>query len=161
MDRNTQRQPSCSVTVPATSGPTITGSTHAAEKAASTDGRSASGYARPTTTYNATITSPPPIPCTPRPTTNSHISGAHPATTSPAPNVAIPVNRGTSGPLRSHHSPDSAIANRLAVKYAEKANAYNAIPSRACPTAGMAVVTALASNAMSETTEMIPRVRAR
>ncbi len=43
MERNTQRQLSCSVTVPATSGPTITGRTQAAEKEARIDGRSRSG----------------------------------------------------------------------------------------------------------------------
>lgn len=50
MARKTQRQPNCSVTVPATSGPTITGTTQAAENDAMIDGRSRSGYARPTTT---------------------------------------------------------------------------------------------------------------
>ena len=43
MDRKTQRHPARSVTVPATSGPTITGSTQAAEKDASTAGWSRCG----------------------------------------------------------------------------------------------------------------------
>ena len=59
---------------------------------------------------------------------NVHMSCAEPETTSPAPKAAIPANSGTSGPRRSHHSPDSAIANRLAVKYAEKAYAYSSTP---------------------------------
>ncbi len=48
---------------------------------------------------------------------------APPATSSPTPNAAIPLNSGASGPRRSHHSPASAMANRLAVKKAEKAKA--------------------------------------
>ncbi len=43
MERKTQRQPRCSVTVPETSGPTITGTTQAAENDAITAGRSRSG----------------------------------------------------------------------------------------------------------------------
>ncbi len=86
---------------------------------------------------------------------------APPAITSPAPNAAIPLNSGASGPRRSLHSPQSAIANRLAVKNAENAKAYSPMPSRARAATGIAVFTALASKATSETTEMMPRVSAR
>ncbi len=41
--RNTQRQPTCWVTAPDTTGPTIEGSTQAEENAANTAGRSRSG----------------------------------------------------------------------------------------------------------------------
>lgn len=87
--------------------------------------------------------------------------GAPPATSSPTPNAAIPPNSGPSGPRRSLHSPASAIANRLAVKKAEKAKAYSPMPSRARAARGIAVFTALASKATTETTEMIPKVSAR
>jgi hypothetical protein len=116
MDRKTQRHPSCSVTVPDTSGPTIDGTTQDAANDAITEGRSRSGYASPTTTYSATITSPPPKPCTARPSTNVPIVPAVPLTTSPAAKAAIPAVSGASGPLRSHHWPLTTIASSEVVK---------------------------------------------
>lgn len=62
------------------------------------------------------MTSPPPSPCTARPATNVHMPGAVPATTRPAPNTAIPVNSGRSGPLRSHHWPETTSAKSVVVK---------------------------------------------
>ena len=53
------------------------------------------------------------------------------------------------------------MANRLVVKYDEKANAYSAIPSNSRAATGMAVPTAIASKAMSRTTETMPTLRAR
>ncbi|CAM5733931.1 hypothetical protein SALBM311S_11265 [Streptomyces alboniger] len=158
---NTQRQPRCSVTAPAASGPTIDGTTQLAAKAAMMAGRNRSGYARPTTTYNATITSPPPSPCTARPRMNSHIAVAVPANSSPAAKAAMPVVSAPSGPLRSDHCPASTIPNRLVVKYPENANAYNDTPSSSRAATGIAVPTAVASNAISSTTETIPMLNAR
>lgn len=101
------------------------------------------------------------MPWTPRPTMNIPMLRAAPAISRPVPNAAIPVNSGPSGPRRSLHSPASAIANRLAVKNAEKPKAYSPMPSSARAATGIAVFTALASKATSETTEMMPRVSAR
>ena len=119
MARNTQRQPSCSVTVPDTSGPTIDGTTQDAAKAAITEGRSRSGYARPTTTYSATITSPPPSPCTARPSTNSHIDRRGPADHQPGREAAdARGQRRAAARCRSHHWPLTTIASSDVVKYA-------------------------------------------
>ncbi len=156
MPRNTQRQPSCSVTAPEASGPTTEGTTQLAAKAAMIEGRSRSGYARPTTTYSATITSPPPSPCTARPRTKSHIAPAVPDSTSPAAKAPIPAVSAPSGPRRSAHCPASTMPNRLVVKYAENAKPYTEIPSSSRAATGMAVPTAMASKAISSTTETIP-----
>ncbi len=149
------------MTAPEITGPRIDGSTQAAENAANTAGRSRSGNARPTTTYSATITSPPPRPCTARPATNIHMFTAVPAVTSPAANTAIPLNSGASGPRRSHHCPETTIASSVVVKYAENANAYRPMPSSCRAAVGIAVFTAVASKASSSTTETMPRVSAR
>ncbi len=158
---NTQRQPSCSVTAPAASGPTIDGTTHPAANAAMMAGRNGSGYARPTTTYSATITSPPPSPCTARPRMNVHIAPAVPDSSSPAAKPAMPVVSGPSGPRRSAHCPASTMPNRLVVKYPENANAYSDTPCSSRAATGIAVPTAVASKAISRTTETMPMLSAR
>lgn len=75
------------------------------------------------TTYRATITSPPPSPWTARPAMKTHMLVAAPESSRPTPNAVIPVASGWSGPRRSAHCPERTMANRLVVKYAEKANA--------------------------------------
>ncbi len=97
--RNTQRQPTCSATSPASTGPTITGTTQAPANAANTRGCNAAGYTWPTTTYSATVSSPPPKPWATRPTMSTHICGASPATSSPA--TKQPFRSTVDGPARA------------------------------------------------------------
>lgn len=66
-----------------------------------------------------------------------------------------------SGPRRSDHCPASTIPNRLVVKYPENAKAYSDTPSSSRAATGIAVPTAVASKAMSSTTETIPILSAR
>lgn len=63
------------------------------------------------------------MPWTARPAMNVHIPPAVPESSSPTPNAPIPVASGASGPRRSAHCPESTMAKRLVVKYAENANA--------------------------------------
>ncbi len=53
------------------------------------------------------------------------------------------------------------MPNRLVVKYPENANAYSDTPSNSRAATGIAVPTAVASKAMSSTTETIPTLNAR
>lgn len=53
------------------------------------------------------------------------------------------------------------MAKRLVVKYAEKAKAYSGTPCSSRAATGIAVPTAVASKAISSTTETIPMLRAR
>ena len=53
------------------------------------------------------------------------------------------------------------MPNRLVVKYAENANAYNGHPSSSRAATGIAVPTAVASKAISSTTETMPMLSAR
>jgi hypothetical protein len=92
---------------------------------------------------------------------NTHIAPAVPDSSSPAPKEAMPVVSGARGPCRSDHCPASTIPNRLVVKYPEKANAYSEIPSSSRAATGIAVPTAVASKAMSSTTETMPTLSAR
>ncbi len=92
---------------------------------------------------------------------NSHIAPAVPASTRPAAKEAMPAVSGPSGPLRSDHWPDSTMPNRLVVKYPENANAYSATPFSSRAATGIAVPTAVASKAISSTTETMPMLRAR
>ncbi|CAM5432761.1 hypothetical protein SFUMM280S_05518 [Streptomyces fumanus] len=92
---------------------------------------------------------------------NSHIAPAVPDSTSPAAKLPIPQVSGPIGPRRSDHCPDSTIPNRLVVKYPENANAYSDTPSSSRAATGIAVPTAVASKAMSTTTETMPMLRAR
>lgn len=92
---------------------------------------------------------------------NTHIAPAVPDSNSPAPKEAMPVVNGPRGPRRSDHCPDSTIPNRLVVKYPENANAYSGTPSNSRAATGIAVPTAVASKAMSSTTETIPKLSAR
>ncbi len=62
------------------------------------------------------MTSPPPKPCTARPSTNTHMTPAVPAHTSPAAKAPIPTASGRRGPCRSHPCPARTIPNRLVVK---------------------------------------------
>ncbi len=91
----------------------------------------------------------------------THIAPAVPDSSSPAPKEAMPADNGPSGPRRSDHCPASTIPNRLVVKYPENAKAYSATPSNSRAATGIAVPTAVASKAMSSTTETIPTLNAR
>ncbi|CAM5268060.1 hypothetical protein SVIOM74S_02258 [Streptomyces violarus] len=73
----------------------------------------------------------------------------------------MPVVSGASGPRGSDHWPESTMANRLVVKYAEKAKAYSGTPFSSRAATGMAVPTAVASKAISRTTETMPMLSAR
>ncbi|PPS67021.1 hypothetical protein BV882_39780 [Streptomyces sp. 46] len=73
----------------------------------------------------------------------------------------MPAVNGPRGPRRSDHCPESTIPNRLVVKYPENANAYRDTPFRSRAATGIAVPTAVASKAMSSTTETIPTLNAR
>jgi hypothetical protein len=159
--RNTQRQPACSTSSPATGGPATAGSSQAAANAAKMRGRSAGGTTRPTTTYSATENSPLPNPCTARPTASTVIDGASPATSSPSTNAATPTRIDAAGPRASLHTPASTIPITLVASGSPNASAYPATPSSAAATVGIAVATAIASNAPSETRATEPTVSAR
>lgn len=62
------------------------------------------------------MTSPPPKPCTARPSTNTHMAPAVPEITSPEAKAAIPTVSGRSGPCRSAHWPTRTMPKRLVVK---------------------------------------------
>lgn len=86
---------------------------------------------------------------------------AVPDSSSPAAKAVIPVVSGARGPSRSAHCPANTIPNRLVVKYAENANAYNDTPSSSRAATGIAVPTAVASKAISSSTNTIPMLSAR
>ncbi len=86
---------------------------------------------------------------------------AVPASSSPAAKAAIPALTAPTGPRRSAHCPASTIPNREVVKNPENANAYSDTPSSSRAATGMAVPTAVASKAISSTTETIPMLSAR
>lgn len=101
------------------------------------------------------------MPCTNRPATNSSIVGASPASNSPATNAATPVAIGGSGPRTSLHRPPSTVAITLAASVALKARLYRCMPPRSRATTGMAVATAMASNACNITRATSPTLSAR
>lgn len=92
---------------------------------------------------------------------NCHIDPAVPASSSPAAKAPMPQASEPSGPPRSDHWPASTMPKRLVVKYPEKANAYSDSPSSSRAATGIAVPTAVASKAMSSTTETMPMLSAR
>jgi hypothetical protein len=87
--------------------------------------------------------------------------GARPHTKVPTTNPVSPAVSGGTGPLRSAHPPDAAVANRAAAVIAVEPQAYNASPSRSRAALGIAVMTPIASNAMIDMTAMTPMVRTR
>ncbi len=92
---------------------------------------------------------------------NIHMVPAVPDSSSPAPKALIPVASGASGPRLSAHWPESTMAKRLVVKYAENANAYSGMPCSSRAATGIAVPTAVASKAIRNTTETMPTLSAR
>ncbi len=120
--RKTQRQPRWSTTSPASPGPTIAGTTHAAANAENTAGRRSGANTRATSTYSATPNSPLPTPWTARPAIRAPIPVAVPATTSPTTNSATPVHIAGVGPVRSHHRPAVSMPTTLVAKTTAKAN---------------------------------------
>lgn len=92
---------------------------------------------------------------------NGHIAPAVPESSRPTAKEAMPQVSGASGPRRSDHWPESTIPNRLVVKYPENANAYRDTPFSSRAATGIAVPTAVASKAISSTTETIPMLSAR
>ena len=88
--------------------------------------------------------------------TSTSIDGAEPATTSPIPNVTAATTNGTTGPRRSDTSPAMAIPSRLVVRKTEKARPYCCRPPSSRAATGIAVATAIASNATATTTPTTP-----
>src|SRR5215475_10148261 len=154
----TSRQDRCWATSPATTGPTSAGSTQAAETWANNLGRYRTAYRSPITTYTATMTRPEPKPCTARPSTNTAIAGAAPATSRPAANVASPASSGSRAPRRSATPPEVTIPTTLATRNAVNDQPYEARPRSSRTAVGSAVATAIASNAISVTTRTSPTV---
>jgi hypothetical protein len=74
-------------------------------------------------TYKVTTSAPPPRPWIIRPTMNTNIVGAVPATTMPPVKSKTPRTNGRTGPIRSHTSPARIVANMLAVMKPENAHA--------------------------------------
>ena len=89
--RNTHGHPTLSAMRPAMNGPTSDGTTQAAANPANMPGCRRGGMILATITYSATVSPPPPRPCTSRPATSCHISTAVPAMTSPPANRATEV----------------------------------------------------------------------
>jgi hypothetical protein len=81
------------------------------------------GKTNPTTTYNPTVSAPPPRPCRTRPTSSTSIDGASPHTSSPAEKSAIDASSGTTGPVRSLHMPAATIPTTPLASGAAKASA--------------------------------------
>lgn len=86
---------------------------------------------------------------------------AVPDSSSPAANAPMPEASEPSGPSRSDHCPASTIPNRLVVKYPENAKAYRATPPSSRAATGIAVPTAVASKAITSTTDTMPMLSAR
>ena len=119
--RNTQRQPRCWVSAPASSGPTSEGRTQAVEMAVKIFGRWVSTYCSPIRTYIAVISRPEARPCTTRPSTKIHIAGANPLTSRPPVNSTRPVVMGSRGPRASLSWPLTTIPTMLAIRNPVKA----------------------------------------
>ncbi|GAA2795794.1 hypothetical protein GCM10020219_078790 [Nonomuraea dietziae] len=68
---------------------------------------------------------------------------------------------GGRGPLTSLHLPPSTVAITLAARVALKARLYRCMPSSSLATTGMAVATAIASNATSMTRATRPELSER
>lgn len=96
--RKTQRQPTASVTIPASAGPTRPGTTQALEVSAIMRGRARGAYARAITAYTTALIAPDPDPWMARPTITICIDGARPAMTIPAANSSAPRTNGRAGP---------------------------------------------------------------
>src|SRR4051812_28078737 len=104
---------------------------------------------------------PPDSPWTARPRTNTSIVVAVPAMTSPTMNAPTAPATTAHGPTRPHRSPARTIDTRETARNALKPQAYNDRPSRSRTTTGIAVATAMASNAMARTRATMPAVRRR
>ena len=97
--------------------------THAAANPAKILACSAGGYTRATITYSATVSAPPPSPCTSRPVTNTPIAPAVPATTRPTMNRATDAKSAFRGLPRSDQAPASTIPTTLTASGPANANA--------------------------------------
>ena len=87
--------------------------------------------------------------------------GASAATTTPAANSASPTSSGRTGPVRSTMRPAAAMANICGIITAEKAQAYSSASPRSAAAAGIAVTTAIPSNATAVMQTSSPSVRVR
>ena len=159
--RNTQRQPSCSVTTPVTTGPSTDGRIQAADTSENICGRRAAGSTRATSTIRDTSISASAKPLTSRPATTTGIAHARPTSSWAAANAATPVRSTGSGPRRSAHAPATASATRKLAAGAALASPNDARLSKSRTTVGSAVPTARSANAASVTIATVPTDSAR
>lgn len=146
---NTPRQCPTSAIAPAASGPAIDGTSHAVVSSPNILARRDSGMARAMITYTRTETTPPPRPCSNRPTTKTGMPGATTHRAIPVRNSPPPQINGVVIPARSAQVPPATIPIRAAVMVAAYAKEYHPRPSRSAATTGRTVVTANDSNAMN------------
>src|SRR4051794_12987777 len=109
-------------------------------------------------TYSTTEITPPPRPCTSRPATKTAMCPASPAVSRPRANAPTPQGRATRAPRRSPRSPPTTIPTTWATRKALNGQAYQARPRRSATAVGIAVPTAMASNAMKVTSRTRPAV---
>ena len=159
--RNTQRQPSCSVTTPVTTGPRTEGRIQAADTRANIRGRSVGCRTRATSTIRDTSMSASPAPLTSRPRTTTGIAQARPTSSWATANAATPVRRTGSGPRRSAQPPATASATRKLAAGAALASPNDASASKSRTTVGSAVPTARSANAARVTIATVPTESAR
>lgn len=113
--QNTQCQLSFSVIAAAMGGPAKLGSTQQNEKAVISRWRCSSPKAWATSTMRATLSAPPPKPCTPRIASRKCIDGEAPAPSSPMPKITEPATSGTTTPVRSAIRPPITMAKTWAM----------------------------------------------
>src|SRR3712207_5589040 len=109
-------------------------------------------------TYSRTTMTPAPNPCRARPATKTAMLPASPATSSPAAKAATPQGSATRGPRRSPASPPTTMPTTEATRKALNGQPYQASPSSSATAVGIAVPTAMASNAMKVTSMSRPAV---
>src|SRR6478672_13437406 len=101
---------------------------------------------------------PAPTPCTARAATNSAMSPARPAASSPAAKPVTPNSSAVRGPRRSPMSPPTTMPTTEATRKALNGQAYQARPFSSATAVGMAVATAIDSKAMKVTSMSRPAV---
>ena len=105
------------------------------------------------------MTPPAPNPCRARPRMKRGMVGANPDTTRPTVKAEMPPRSGNRGPWASEYSPAATVENRLVTRNALNAQPYKGSPWSSWTATGMAVATAMASNATRNTTPKMPAVR--
>src|SRR3954469_1653287 len=104
---------------------------------------------------------PPPTPCSARAATNTAIEPDSPAARSPAAKVATPASTAGCEPRRSSRSPPSTIPTTDATRKALNGQPYQARPCSSRTAVGIAVATAIDSNATKVTSMSRPAVVSR